>query len=122
MLGDFASRARQDERRGSRDVERVCAISACTDNIVDRFVGIKFDSDCVGSHGTDRACDLGNGLAFHTKRDKIRADLRGRGLTRHDDIHRFFGFIVSEVSAVDGFGNKWFEHGLFSFDWSRIQV
>ena len=122
MLGNFASRACKDKCRGRGDVERVRAIAACADNIVDGFVRVELDLDRDTAHRTDRASDFRNGLAFHAKCSEIRADLRLCGLTRHDDGHRFFGFIVSEVGAIDGFGNKGFEHGLFSFRGSGIQI
>ena len=113
MLGNFASRACEDECGGSGNVEGVRAVAACADDVVNGFVWIgEFDLDRVGAHGTDGTCDLGNGLAFHAQRDQIGADLRGRGLTCHDDVHRFFGFVGGEVGAVDGFGDKRFEHGL----------
>ena len=62
------------------------------------------------THGADRACDLGC-LAFHAERGEIGADLRGGGLTRHNDIHRVFGFEIGQVGAVDGFGDEGLEHG-----------
>src|SRR5688572_5011570 len=115
VLGNFSSCACKDERRGSRDVERVCAIAACADDVIHRFICIQFDFDSVGSHGSDGTCNFGNGLTFHAKRDQIGTDLRGCGLAGHDDVHGLFSFSIGEVSTVDGFGNKWLEHGLFSF-------
>ena len=50
---------------------------------------------------------------FMRSDNQIRADLRGRGLTCHDDVHRFFGFFGGEVGAVDGLGDERFEHGRF---------
>jgi len=83
-------------------------IAARADDIVDRFARSEFDLDRIGAHGTDGASDLGDGLAFHAQGNEIRADLRRRGLTCHDDVHRLFGFVGGEVGAVDGFRNKGF--------------
>jgi hypothetical protein len=115
MLGNLASRTRNHEGRSSGDVERVRTVAACADDVVYGLSCIEFDFDTNIAHRTNRASDLRNGLALHAEGGEIRTDLRGRGLTRHDDGHRFFGFLLGEVCPVDGFGDKWFEHNWFSF-------
>ena len=92
VLGNFTPCACEDERSGGGDVEGVCTVAACADDVVNGFGGIEFDFHRDVTHGANRACDLGDGLAFHAQRGQIRTDLSGSCAACHDDSHRFFGF------------------------------
>jgi hypothetical protein len=94
--GNFASCACEDESSSGGNVESMSTVAACADNVVNAFVRVgEFHLDCDRTHRSDRTCYLWNGLAFHAQGNQICTDLRLRGLTRHDDVHRFFGFISS---------------------------
>src|SRR5687767_3559057 len=105
MLCNSTARANKDECRSRGNVEGMRTVTSCTDNIVNGLVTFwELDFYSIGTHGTHRTCDLRNRFAFHAKCNEIGADLRGSGLTRHDDIHDLLRFLGSQVSAIDGFG------------------
>jgi len=105
------TRAGYDQGRRCRYIERPAGISARSASIDERVAFGAADVDCMVLVARQRSCrganrlrkanDLIDGLAFHAKRHKKRADLGVAGLASKNGFHHLTSFLAREVRTMD---------------------
>ncbi len=101
MLCNLDARACDDEGGDGADVELLRAVSAGADDIEQRRIAeVGPDLYSVPAHGRGAARDFVDGFVLGAQAGQERADLRGRGFSRHDLAHGGVGLLGTEVVAV----------------------
>src|SRR5262249_52997896 len=85
VLGNRHTGTRDDQRDGGRHVEEIRPVAAGPARVYE--YSRRRHLQHVGAHGSRRAHELVDGFAFDAQGGEQRADLRGRGTTRHDRVH-----------------------------------
>ena len=98
---------RNDEARAGRHIEGSLGVAAGADNI--DGVGWRFDRVRFGPHDPRCAGDLVHGLTAHAQRHQKGANLRRRGVTRHDDIEGRLGLALVERLPAGDQPNQFFQ-------------
>src|SRR5262249_663241 len=109
VLRDAGSRCSGDECRRSRDVERLAAVAAGARG-VDEVVALRLHRQHVRAHRLGAAGDLVGRLALQPQRDEEAADLRRRGLARHDRVHDLARPVAAEVAALQQLAERVLDH------------
>ena len=102
VLGDAEAGANGHQRGDGRDVDGVRAVAAGAAGVHD--VAINMDAQGLVAHDLRHAGNLLGGLALDAQRRHECAELRGRGLARHDLLHDAGGEIRRQVFACDQVG------------------
>jgi hypothetical protein len=87
VLGDRDAASGDDERRRSRDVDRVGAVAARADDVEHQREAV-FDADAPFAHRARRADDLVDRLAFRGERREQRGGSHRREGLVHDRTDR----------------------------------
>src|SRR6185436_13095022 len=104
VLGERAARARGDQRRGRRHVER--RLAAPGPGGVDQVAAVGRHGGRERAHGPGQAGELVDRLPLRPQRDEEPGDLRLGGVAAHDLAEDGAGLLAREVVAggerVDG--------------------